>query len=81
MADGGADGLLVGAVGLDGDDAATGGLDGLDHFKGATGGGDVGQGDGGAVLCQAPGNGGADAAGTALDECDFAFEGFLSAHL
>ncbi|MNG00621.1 hypothetical protein D3C84_835630 [compost metagenome] len=81
MTNGGADGLFVAAVGLDGDGAAAGTFDRLHHVQRAAGRGGIGQGDGGAVPGQTFGDGGADAAGTALDECDFSFEGLQSAHV
>src|SRR5690606_33869251 len=81
MANGGADSLLVPAVGLDGNGTTTGGFSGPDYIMGTGGGGNIGQGNMRALLGQAQGNGGANAPGAALDEGDFAFELFIDAHL
>lgn len=71
MANGGADSLLVPAVGLDGNGTATGGFNGPDYIMGTGGGGNIGQGNMRALLGQAQGNGGANAPGAALDEGDW----------
>ncbi|OQV66172.1 hypothetical protein AK51_11445 [Serratia nematodiphila DZ0503SBS1] len=71
----------IGAVGLDGEGFAAGGGNGARHRFGAIGRGGVGKGDGGALARQAFNDGGADAAGAALNECDFALQWECCGHV
>ncbi|MNG22483.1 hypothetical protein D3C84_1069690 [compost metagenome] len=76
-----ADGLFAGAVGADRQGAAAGGDDALHQRFGGLRRLAVAEGDAGAVTGQALGDGGADAARTALDESNFAAEGKVSGHV
>ncbi|MCY1457739.1 hypothetical protein D9M71_750590 [compost metagenome] len=77
---GAADGVGVGAVGLDGQGLAALGDDAVLQFFGFGRGADVGEGNGGAFSGQALDDGCADAAGTTLNQGHFAAE-VLSSHI
>lgn len=73
--DGGDERGRVGAIGMQGQDAGSGAFEFGRQGPGLVRRADVGEGDAGAFGGQPANDGGADAAGTALDEGDFAGEG------